>query len=253
LGQFRPGLRRSYGLAGLECLSGIPGSVGGTPVQNVGAYGQEVSETIVSVRCFDRESSEIVELSNAECGFSYRKSIFNSTHKDKYTVLSVNYALRIDGQPKLAYKELAEHFGDRQATLSEVRQAVLKIRRAKSMVIDPDDPNSRSAGSFFKNPIVTADAFESIVQSHIGSVPSFPAGDGLVKVPAAWLIENAGFHKGFRQGRAGISANHSLAIINCGGASARDILDLMSEIQNSVRARFGIDLVPEPVFVGFDG
>lgn len=242
----------NQGLAGIECLSGIPGFVGGTPVQNVGAYGQEVSETIVSVRCFDRQNTAIVELTNSECGFSYRKSIFNSTLKDRYTVLSVNYALRVDGPPKLVYKELVERLGQRQATLSEVRQAVLQIRRAKSMVIDPADPNSKSAGSFFKNPIVPSNDLENFVRIHGGSVPSFPAGDGMVKIPAAWLIENAGFRKGFQMGRAGISANHSLAIINSGSASAAEIFELMSAIQRAVKSRFNIELMPEPVFVGFD-
>lgn len=240
-------------LAGIECLSGIPGFVGGTPVQNVGAYGQEVSETIVSVRCFDRPSGEIVELDNVDCGFTYRTSIFNSTQRDRYVVLAVTYDLSANGTPKIVYKDLKEYFGDRRPTLVETRETVLRIRRAKSMVIDPADPNSRSAGSFFKNPIVEAAKFEKIAaNSSQEPVPRFAAGDGKVKIPAAWLIEQAGFQKGYRLGNAGISTNHSLAIVNLGGASASEILALKEKIQDSVMRKFDILLQPEPVFVGFD-
>ena len=238
-----------HDLAGVETLSGIPGFVGGTPVQNVGAYGQEVAETIVSVRCYDRQKREFVELSNADCGFTYRTSIFNSTMRDRYIVLSVTFALEKGGTPKIVYKDLFEHFGERQPTLSEVREAVLQIRRSKSMVIDADDPNSRSAGSFFKNPIVTKEKLTALQAEH-GSVLSFPFGES-VKIPAAWLIENAGFHKGFALGNAGLSSKHTLAVINRGGASAADILSLKDEIQAAVSAKFSIELYPEPVFVGF--
>ncbi|MEQ1923543.1 MAG: UDP-N-acetylmuramate dehydrogenase, partial [Pyrinomonadaceae bacterium] len=171
-------------LAGVECLSGIPGFVGGTPVQNVGAYGQEVAESIVSVRCYDRQQKELVPLTNADCGFSYRKSIFNSTHRNRYVVLSVTFALQKGGSPKVVYKDLIEHFGERQPTLAEVREAVLNIRRSKSMVIDAADPNSRSAGSFFKNPIVSHEKLAGL-QAEMGSIPNFPFGDA-VKIPAAW-------------------------------------------------------------------
>jgi UDP-N-acetylmuramate dehydrogenase len=240
-------------LAGVECLSGIPGLVGGTPVQNVGAYGQEVSESIVSVRCFDRVGNEIVELTNSECGFTYRTSIFNSTRRDRYVVLSVTYALTLNGDAKIVYKDLRDLFGDRQPTLKETRDGVLRIRRAKSMVIEADDPNSRSAGSFFKNPIVDVEHFEKIAQaSDDPNVPHFPAPDNKVKVPAAWLIERSGFHKGFRSGNAGISTNHSLALVNLGGASAAEIVDLKEKIQGGVQQKFGILLQPEPVFVGFE-
>lgn len=236
-------------LAGVECLSGIPGLVGGTPVQNVGAYGQEVSDVIESVRCLDRTTNEIVELANADCGFSYRTSVFNSTLRDRYVVLAVRFALSEGGEPKIAYKDLREHFGDRRPTLADVRAAVLKIRRSKSMVIDPADPNSRSAGSFFKNPIVDRKKLEELGGD---LVPHFAAGDGQVKVPAAWLIEQCGLGKGFRLGKAAISENHSLAIVNRGGATAADILALKEKIQASVGRKFGILLQPEPVFIGFD-
>ena len=238
-----------HDLAGVECLSGIPGFVGGTPVQNVGAYGQEVSETIHSVRCFDRKTKDFVALANADCGFAYRTSIFNSTERERYIVLSVTFSLHRGGDPKIIYKDLKEHFGEERPSLNDVRDAVLEIRRSKSMVIDADDPNSKSAGSFFKNPVVEKSKFEEIRASY-ANAPSFQFGDK-VKIPAAWLIESAGFCKGFILGNAGISTNHSLALINRGGASAEEILLLKKEIQDGVEAKFGIMLQPEPVFVGF--
>jgi UDP-N-acetylmuramate dehydrogenase len=239
-------------LAGVECLSGIPGFVGGTPVQNVGAYGQEVSETIVSVRCFDRETNEFVDISNNQCKFEYRKSIFNSSELDRYVVLSVTYKLEPGGAAKIAYKDLREIVDGQNPTLKQVREAVLKIRRSKSMVIDANDANSRSAGSFFKNPIVPKVKVDEIVEKFlIPNVPNFRVNDTEVKIPAAWLIENAGFSKGFVYGNAGISSNHSLAIINRGGANANEIIELKNMIQTAVREKFGIELQPEPIFVGF--
>lgn len=237
-------------LAGIEALSGIPGRVGGTPIQNVGAYGQEVSETVVWVECFDRETNSVVRLSNADCGFKYRESIFNTTHRDRYVVLEVNFRLEANGRPKIAYRDLKERFGGREPSLAEVREAVLEIRRSKSMVIDEDDPNSRSAGSFFKNPIVASSVYDAIA-ARFDNVPMFPAGENCVKIPAAWLIESAGFQKGTRMGRAGISSRHPLAIINADGASAAEIIALKNSIQEAVSEKFSIDLSPEPVFVGF--
>lgn len=236
-------------LAGVECLSGIPGFVGGTPVQNVGAYGQEVSETIVSVRCFDRRTNDFVTLTKADCGFAYRTSIFNSTELDRYIVLSLTFTLRKGGEPKVVYKDLVDYFAGRQASLREVRDGVLKIRRSKSMVIETDDPNSKSAGSFFKNPIVETSELERLRAAN-GNVPFFEFGEK-VKIPAAWLIENAGFCRGFALGNAGISTNHTLALINRGGATADEIVTLKNRIQDGVAAKFGIVLQPEPVFVGF--
>jgi UDP-N-acetylmuramate dehydrogenase len=238
-----------HDLAGVECLSGIPGRVGGTPVQNVGAYGQEVSETIISVRCFDRRIGRVVELSNPECGFAYRKSIFNSTARGRFIVLSVTFWMVPGGRPKLAYKEVIEYFSGREPSLGDVREAVLAIRRKKSMVIDPTDPNSRSAGSFFKNPVVEGTKFAEI-KAAFPAVPSFPAAGGKVKIPAAWLIENAGFHKGFALGNVGISSNHTLALINRGGATAEELIRLKELVQRAAADRFGIDLEPEPIFVG---
>ncbi|MBX3244561.1 MAG: UDP-N-acetylmuramate dehydrogenase [Acidobacteria bacterium] len=242
-------------LAGIECMSGIPGLVGGTPVQNVGAYGQEVSETVVSVRCYDRRDGAMIELTNAECGFSYRTSIFNTSEKGRYVVLSVVFRLKKGGTPKLAYPELVKELENAErkgvsSDLKAVREAVVKIRRRKSMVIDPDDLNSRSAGSFFKNPIVTEDALNS-VRSITPDPPFFPMSDGNVKLPAAWLIEQSGFHKGYIHGNVGISEKHSLAIINRGGATAAEVVGLMTNIKDAVKEKFGVELHPEPVFVGF--
>ncbi|HXG85927.1 MAG TPA: UDP-N-acetylmuramate dehydrogenase, partial [Pyrinomonadaceae bacterium] len=243
-------------LQGFECLSGIPGFVGGTPVQNVGAYGQEVSETIVSVRCFDRKQKKFVDLLNRQCGFAYRASIFNTTEKNRYIVSHVTFALRKNGQPKISYKDLRKIFGDKKPSLREARQAVLQIRAAKSMVIDQCDPNSQSAGSFFKNPIVSRDEFAQIEkvseQMRIENVPGFAVDAENIKIPAAWLIEKSGFYKGFKFGKAGISSNHTLAIVNSGSAKAIDVLALKEEIQRKVKEKFGIDLKPEPVFVGFE-
>jgi UDP-N-acetylmuramate dehydrogenase len=242
-------VERNY--AGIECLSGIPGFVGGTPVQNVGAYGQEVSKTIVSVRVFDRTRNEIVDLTNEQCGFSYRTSIFNTTEREHYIVLSVTFALTENGAPALRYKDLLQFFSDKDSpTLKEVRDAVIEIRSRKSMVINPDDSNSRSAGSFFKNPIVSEEKFLKIKSLVNELVPHFPADDGQVKIPAAWLIERAGFQKGYVKGNVGLSTNHTLAIINRGGATAKDVIELMKEIQKRVEEKFSVQLKPEPVFVG---
>ena len=239
------------GLAGFECLSGIPGLVGATPIQNVGAYGQEVSQTIVEVRCIDRQSLEPVPLSNSECGFAYRTSIFNTTHRGRYIVTGVTYELTDGGSPFLEYRDLKERFAGQTPTLAEARRAVLEIRKEKSMVIDPADPNSRSAGSFFKNPIVSRKHAGEIAEAIGETVPYFTMPDGLAKIPAAWLIERAGFSKGYILGNAGISKNHSLAIINRGGASASDMIALKDMIRHAVFSRFEIELVPEPVFLGF--
>lgn len=239
-----------HGLAGIECLSGIPGSVGGTPVQNVGAYGQEVSESIISVTCLDRQTYEVRTVENAECGFAYRTSIFNTTAKDQFVVLAVNFRLAPGGAAKVEYKELLERFGNLEPSLSDVRAEVLKIRRSKSMVVDEDDPNSRGAGSFFKNPIVSLAEYQRL-ESRFGNVPSFPVATNNVKIPAAWLIENAGIKKGFVFRQAGVSANHTLAIVNRGHATARDVLDLKMLIQEAVSDKYGIELQPEPLFIGF--
>ena len=248
-------------LAGVECLSGIPGSVGGTPVQNVGAYGQEVAETIVGVRALERASGKFFDLTNADCRFAYRTSIFNTTERDRFIILAVSFVLQPNGKPAIRYKDLQQFFAGREKpNLKETRDAVLQIRRAKSMVIAADDPNSQSAGSFFKNPVVETGKFAQIAETALrlklienkSLPPHFPAGENSVKIPAAWLIEKAGFQKGYtKNNRAGISSNHTLAIVNRGSANAADILDLAKEIQFRVWEIFGVELKPEPVFVGF--
>jgi UDP-N-acetylmuramate dehydrogenase len=241
-------------LQGVECLSGIPGFVGGTPVQNVGAYGQEVSETIVSVRVYDRTENRAKELSNADCGFAYRTSIFNTVEKNRYVVLAATFRLEQNGAPKIVYRDLREIFGEKLPTLQETRAAILKIRAAKSMVINAADPNSQSAGSFFKNPMVSRSQFSEIEKragkSGIETIPYFKTDENYLKIPAAWLIENSGFQKGYRSGNAGISTNHTLAIVNFGNATAKEILELKNEIQAKVKKIFGIELKPEPIFVG---
>jgi UDP-N-acetylmuramate dehydrogenase len=248
-------------LAGLECLSGIPGTVGGTPVQNVGAYGQEAGEVIISVRAVDRKTRQVVVMSHEECRFAYRASVFNMADRDRYIVLSVTYALRAGGEPQINYPDLLRSFAGRtgRPSLAEVRAAVLRIRESKSMVLRPGDPDSRSAGSFFKNPVVPQERISPIEDAarRLGrmpageSMPRYAMPDGMAKLPAAWLMEHAGFAKGYSRGRAGLSSKHALALINRGGATAQELLDLMREIQYAVHQSFGIELVPEPVFVGF--
>ena len=241
--------------AGLECLSGIPGTVGGTPVQNVGAYGQEVSQTIVSVRAFDRQTARFVDLPASACGFSYRRSIFNSTERGRYLVSRVAYALRKDAPASFVYADLARHFAAlnvNSPTLAEVREAVCSIRRQKGMLLVPGDADCRSAGSFFKNPTVPLAAVDSIAQVlgvETKSVPAYPAAAGEVKLSAAWLIERAGFAKGYVLGNAGISSRHTLALINRGGASAADVVALRDQVIAAVEVRFAVHLEPEPVWL----
>jgi UDP-N-acetylmuramate dehydrogenase len=235
------------GLQGFECLSGIPGSTGATPIQNVGAYGQDVSETVEWVRVYDRERDEIVTLPASECGFEYRRSVFK--HRDRWTVLAVAFRLRESGvSGPLRYAELARTLGvpvGGRAPLDEVRAAVLSLRRGKGMVIDPADPDSVSAGSFFTNPILTHEAW-----ARLPNAPAFPEPDGRIKTSAAWLIEQAGYHRGYGNGRIGISSKHTLALINRGGASTAELVALAREIVAGVERRFGVTLVPEPVFAG---
>ena len=242
-------------LAGIECLSGIPGLVGGTPIQNVGAYGQEVSETITRVRVYDRTDGEVRDLSNADCGFQYRKSIFNTTESDRYIVLAVEYLLKHGGAPRVAYADLKARFGGSTPTLQELRAAVCQIRASKGMLVRQGGSDARSAGSFFKNPVVSNEKYEGIVKlavnEKLGEVPQYPVDEETVKLPAAWLIEKSGFQKGFRDGNAGLSTKHTLAVTNRGGSSAAEIIKLKALIEEEVRSKFGIDLIPEPTFIGF--
>jgi UDP-N-acetylmuramate dehydrogenase len=238
--------------AGVECLSGIPGTVGGTPVQNVGAYGQEVSETITAVRALDRETLQFVTLPNAECGFAYRQSIFNTSARERYVITRVEYKLEKNGPPKLAYKDLKSYFKDCSPALEEVRIAVRSIRAGKGMLMAPGDPDSRGAGSFFKNPIISVtslDRIADVLMTDRDRIPCYPAGAGKVKLPAAWLLEQAGFTKGYSLGGAGISTRHSLALVNRDHATAEDVIALRDRIMNTVHGRFGIRLEPEPVWL----
>ena len=243
--------------AGLECLSGIPGTVGGTPVQNVGAYGQEVKDTITSVRVLEVGSGEVRQLSNAECGFRYRSTMFNTTGRGRYIVLRVTFTLTSGGKPHIAYADLRKYFEGRKdpPTLSETREAVRRVRLSKAMLIVPGDDDCRSAGSFFKNPILSQEKFaevEAAAARLSQTLPKWPAEGNRVKIPAAWLVEQAGFRKGFTRGAVGISRKHALAIVNRGTATAADIVALKDEVQKAVLGSFGIELQPEPVFVGFE-
>jgi UDP-N-acetylmuramate dehydrogenase len=243
----------SRGLAGLECLSGIPGSAGGTPVQNVGAYGQDVAQTIAEVTAFDRESGEVVTFGGRECGFGYRHSRFKGQDNGRFIVCDVLFELSA-GPPSVEYPDVISHMvreGVQAPALLDVRNAVLSIRRRKGMVIDPADPDTRSVGSFFMNPVVDPvrrAEFESIVA---GTVPGFVLSDGRVKIPAAWLIERSGFARGYQTGAVGLSAKHPLAIVNRGAAASREIVALAGAIKRRVIDRFGVWLRAEPAFIGF--
>jgi UDP-N-acetylmuramate dehydrogenase len=275
------------GLSGVECLSGIPGLVGATPIQNVGAYGQEVAQTIVAVRVYDRIRRGIAELSPAECEFGYRDSLFKHSSfrpdsvKDtaaqdtavkntaggaptgRFVVLGVTFRLAADRlSAPLRYGELARSLGAAEGSrmpLEQVRAAVLALRRRKGMVLDPADPDTRSAGSFFTNPVLSLPQLADLertasdVRGAGTQVPRYPAGPDRVKVSAAWLIENAGFGKGYPgAGTTGprISTKHTLALVNPGEGSTKALLELAVEIAGGVRETFGVTLVPEPVLVG---
>ena len=264
------------GLAGLEPLSGIPGRVGATPIQNVGAYGREVAEVITQVRVYDRQEDQIRIIPNESCQFSYRTSLFKSGRQESLVPWPGKSSTRSDGQPRyvvldvtfrlvrhslsapVKYAELASELdiemGDR-AAVGEVRAAVIKIRSSKGMVLNPGDPDTRSVGSFFTNPVITTEQFAGVeaaaAAKGAGPVPRYPAGEGLVKVPAAWLIEHAGFAKGHgAPGPARVSSKHTLALVNTGQATTADLLTLAREIVSGVQAAYGVTLAPEPILVG---
>ena len=247
------------GLAGLECLSGIPGSAGATPIQNVGAYGREVAEVITCVRALDRHTGEIIELDRKGCAFGYRDSALKRA-PHRWVVLSVQLQLDPDGPPVIRYAELARTLDHDTPSLHHVRRTVLALRRSKSMVLDPDDPNRRSAGSFFTNPIVSSETARSVIEraldrgvvSRAEDVPRYavPGRPDHVKLAAGWLIESAGIHKGLRREQVGISSKHALALVHHGGGSARQLLDLAAWVRERVEESHGVRLVPEPVLLG---
>jgi len=245
------------GLSGVECLAGIPGRVGATPIQNVGAYGQEVAETIDSVDAIALSTGERRVFSKRECEFGYRDSIFKRAERGRWVVTAVTFALVRHGSPSIRYPELARALeGNVSPTLLDVREAVIKLRTSKGMVIDANDPDTRSVGSFFMNPVVDDESFDAFLRRakasgiDLESIPRFPAA-GETKLSAAWLIEHAGFRKGMRFGRAGLSSKHALAVVNAGDAEAEEIRALAERIQSGVEESFGIRLEPEPTFVGW--
>jgi UDP-N-acetylmuramate dehydrogenase len=248
-------------LAGFESLSGIPGRVGATPIQNVGAYGRETSETLHSLDALDLGSGEIVKIPSEDCQFGYRASRFKTRDHGRFIITRVTYRLTNNGKPVIRYSELQKYLAEQGAaepSLAEVRRAVIAIRKRKAMVIDPADPDSRSVGSFFVNPVVSLSEYEEIKERALSlnpsdrEMPAFPAPTDQVKLSAAWLIERAGFKRGFVHGNVGTSSKHSLAIINRGGGTAREVIELKNILQTGVLERFGVRLVPEPVFVGFE-
>ncbi len=246
------------GLSGVECLAGIPGTAGGTPIQNVGAYGQQVSDTIVTVRAYDRSARRVIEIERDRCGFGYRASIFRGS--GRFVVLGVTFELERSqrGQP-LRSGDLARLLRvepGARPPLSDIAAAVLELRRQKGMVLDPADPDSVSAGSFFVNPIMCTERFAELERRAAerfwqpGGPPAWPQADGGVKTSAAWLIERAGFRRGFGAGRAGVSTKHTLALVNRGGATADDLVTLGRQIRRAVERASGVMLAPEPTFVG---
>jgi UDP-N-acetylmuramate dehydrogenase len=248
------------GLSGVECLAGIPGLLGATPIQNVGAYGQDVSETIVRVRVWDRALAGFAELAPTACGFGYRTSAFKAD--PRHVVVGVTFRLeRTAFAQPIRYAELARALGVAEGArpkAADVARTVVTLRRAKGMVLDPADPDTRSAGSFFVNPVVSTDearavearAWSSGVLPAGDALPRFGAAEGRVKIPAAWLIERAGFAKGTRRGKVGVSSKHALALTTEAGATAAELLAFAGAVEDAVRMRFGVALAREPVVVG---
>lgn len=250
----------SAGLSGIECLAGIPGRTGAAPVQNIGAYGQELAETFVSARAIHRETDEAITLSAADCRFGYRTSLLKQEPAN-WIITRIELELRRDTLPKIRYPELEEAIDARGTpTLASIRDAVLDLRRHKSMVLDPDDENRRTAGSFFLNPIVTGEAADDIEEqararrllADSDRMPRFPAAGNRAKIPAAWLIESAGFPKGERRGGIGLSSRHALALVHHGGSTTNELIAFATEIQATVAGLFGVGLTPEPALLGFD-
>ncbi len=247
------------GYAGIECLAGIPGDAGGTPVQNVGAYGQEVAETIVKVRAYDLETKKIVTLNHEACRFGYRRSLFNHDARGRYIVTAVTYKLHPAGEPALRYADVKNYFAvqierGEKPTVRQVYDAVRSIREQKGMLAGQGGPDGRSAGSFFKNPVIPSTMIPEIAQAascRPEDVPQYRAGEGKVKLAAAWLVEQSGFHKGLTMGRAAISSRHTLALVNLGDATAAELIALRDAVMTAVKNKFTIQLEQEPVMLGF--
>lgn len=243
--------------AGIECLAGIPGFAGATPVQNVGAYGQDVAQVISAVEAVDLRDGGLVRLEPDACAFAYRDSRFKR-ERDRWVVTAVEFTLRPGGEPTIAYGELQRVLDGQVASLGRVRDAVLELRRRKSMVVDSSDPDSRSVGSFFTNPIVDREEARRVMDHAVRrgiveraeDVPRYDGGEGRTKFPAAWLIERSGVSKGMRRGTVGVSSKHTLALVHLGGGTTRALLELAREIRDRVESEFGIRLVPEPRLVG---
>ncbi len=243
------------GYSGLECLSGIPGRVGATPIQNVGAYGQDVSQSICHVVVLDRVSEGIRQFESADCGFGYRTSRFKQYEPDRFIVVAVCYVLKLSPPVLLRHAELTRQLANQNvnaASVQDVRDAVLSLRKSKSMLLDPADPCTRSCGSFFVNPVLSSGHAEALRSRFAGEpVPLYPQPEGAVKIAAAWLIEKAGFSRGYSDGLVGLSDKHSLALVARSGARACDVVRLARKIQVAVSDAFGIILMPEPVFWGY--
>ena len=239
--------------SGVECLSGIPGKVGAAPIQNIGAYGQELAETLTRVFAFDLNARESVTLSSQACRFTYRNSIFKGEDKGRYIITGIELKLKLNGAPTIRYPELAARVSPEDG-LARTRNAVLAIRRGKSMVIDPADPNSKSCGSFFLNPILDPSEYRAFAARAPRDHPSYPVApdspaNSPIKLSAAWLMDQSGFHKGYVRGNVGLSANHCLAIINRGGGTSAEVKELIEEVRKKVFTRFGVKLMAEPVLV----
>lgn len=240
-----------WDLAGIECLSGIPGRTGATPIQNVGAYGQELSDNLWRVSCIELATGNLVHFSTEECQLGYRQSRFKNEFKGRYIVVEVVLRLTRQGSPTLTYAEIARQFaGTSDPSLSAVRDAVLATRKNKSLVFDRNDPNSRNCGSFFVNPIIDVSHHRRIQAHYDDVVPCYPVSPNQVKVPAAWLIERAGFAKGERRGNVGLSPKHTLCLVAYDNATSQELIAFARELRDGVRRTFDIELVPEPVFVG---
>lgn len=243
-------------LSGIECLSGIPGTAGATPIQNVGAYGQEVAHAITGVEAMDRANREVVHLSRRDCDFGYRQSRFKHHDADRFVITHVHFELERRAPSPPRHPELLrrlEREGTREPSSRKLRQAVLDLRRSKSMLVDATDPNSRSCGSFFVNPKVPATLADQIDRAvAAGSMPRYPQADGSIKLAAAWLIEQAGLSRGMRDGNVGLSPHHALAVVAYPGACAKEVVTFARRIRDTVRLRFGVSLIPEPNFWGFE-